>query len=544
MGQSRSPRTHLDVAPLRRRRLGAAAGCLLALLSSQAAFPAAPPGATAGFEVVEATIDDVHRAIASGRATCEQVVQAYLTRIETYDRASGLNAVTVANPRALERARAIDRRLAAGEPVGELYCITVLVKDNFDTHDLPTTGGSVAMLDSRPPDDAFMVRRLREADAIVIAKTNMAEWAFSPRQTRSSSYGITANAYDLDRVPAGSSGGTASAVAASFGTVGLGTDTGNSIRGPASHLALFGIRSTLGLTSRDGVIPLVLDRDVAGPLTRTVADGARVFEVVAGYDPADPMTELGRDRHPPGYRTALRADGLHGLRIGVLRALARPEDADPEILALFDAALEDLRRGGATLVDPFVIPALADHLAADNFCPRFRYDLRGYLESLGDRAPFDDVMVAFERGQHADYVADRLAFFGGYPADVPPERWDPPCPAFPHHPGRRAYLDAVLEAMDAAGVDAVVHPTWTHPPAPLASAVADYRGDNSQLVAPATGLPAATVPMGFGGGALPAGLQILARPYAEPMIFRIAYAYEQATRHRRAPAAFPPLADP
>ena len=541
MGVRRSHERPPQAGSTCRRAIGAlTACCLVALWHGQAG---AAPAATSGFDVTEATIEDLHRALSDGATTCEQVVRSYLQRIETYDRPSGLNAITVVNPRALDRARAIDAKLAAGEPVGELYCVTVLVKDNFDTHDLPTTGGSVAMLDSRPPDDAFMVRRLREADAIVIAKTNMAEWAFSPRQTRSSSFGITANAYDLERVPAGSSGGTASAVAASFGTVGLGTDTGNSIRGPASHLALFGIRSTLGLTSRDGVIPLVLDRDIAGPLTRTVTDGVRVFDAVAGYDPADPITELGRDRRAADYRSALTDPELAGMRIGVLRALARPEESDAGILGLFEAALEDLDAGGATLVDPFVVPDLARHLEADNFCPRFRYDMHRYLESLGPAAPFDDVMVAFERGQHADYVADRLAFFGRFPLNVPPERWDPPCPGFPHHPGRQAYLEAVVAAMDAAHVDAVVYPTWTHPPAPLTSPVADYRGDNSQLVAPATGLPAATVPMGVRDGTLPAGLQILARPYAEPTIFRIAYAYEQATRHRRAPGAFPALRD-
>ena len=250
-------------------------------------------------DVVEATIAQIQDQIRSGRTTCRLVVQAYLDRIETYDEAT-VNAITVVNPNALARADEIDDAIQAGEGLGPLFCAPLLVKDNFDTHDLPTTGGSIALMGNLPPDDAFMVRKLREADAIVVAKTNMAEWAFSPRRTESSSYGITANAYALDRVPAGSSGGTASGVAASFGVFGLGSDTGNSIRGPSSHLALFGIRSTIGLTSRDGVIPLAFDRDIAGPMARTVEDGARAFDVVAGYDPADPYTELGRDRREPG----------------------------------------------------------------------------------------------------------------------------------------------------------------------------------------------------------------------------------------------------
>ena len=219
------------------------------------------------------------------------VVQSYLDRIEAYDQSTGMNAITVVNPNALARADEIDEALDNGDALGSLFCAPLLIKDNYDTYDLPTTGGSIALKESIPPDDAFMVQKLREADAIVLAKTNMAEWAFSPRQTVSSSYGTTANAYALDRVPAGSSGGTASGVAANFGVAGMGTDTGNSIRGPSSHLALFGIRSTIGLTSRDGVIPLSLQSDIAGPMTRTVEDGARIFNVVAGYDPADPYTE-------------------------------------------------------------------------------------------------------------------------------------------------------------------------------------------------------------------------------------------------------------
>ena len=244
--------------------------------------------------VVEATIAGVQEAIVSGRTTCRMVVQAYLDRIVAYD--DRINAITVVNPAALDRADELDAALAAGDEPGPLFCVPMLVKDNFDTHDMVTTAGSIALAGSIPPDDAFMVRRIREAGAIVVAKTNMAEWAFSARQSVSSSFDTTRNAYALDRVPAGSSGGTASGVAASFGLIGLGSDTGNSIRGPSSRLALVGIRSTIGLTSRDGVVPLSFDRDIAGPMGRTVEDVARVFNVVAGHDPADPYTEAGRGR--------------------------------------------------------------------------------------------------------------------------------------------------------------------------------------------------------------------------------------------------------
>ena len=249
--------------------------------------------------VVEATISDIQEAIFSGATTCRHVVQAYVDRIEAYE--DRINAITVVNPAALARADELDAALAAGEEPGQLFCVPMLVKDNFDTHDLVTTGGSIALAESLPPDDAFMVRRIREEGAIVVAKTNMAEWAFSARQSVSSSFDTTRNAYALDRVPAGSSGGTASGVAASFGLIGLGSDTGNSIRGPSSRLALVGIRSTIGLTSRDGVVPLSFDRDIAGPMGRTVEDVARVFNVVSGYDAADPYTEAGRGRKEGDY---------------------------------------------------------------------------------------------------------------------------------------------------------------------------------------------------------------------------------------------------
>ena len=494
------------------------------------------------FPVVEVTIADIQEAVRAGRTTCRAVMEAHSARIEAYDEATGLNAITVVNPGALQRADAIDRALAAGEELGPLFCAPVLVKDNFDTHDLPTTGGSVALMDSIPPDDAFMVQKLREADAIVIAKTNMAEWAFSPRRTESSSYGITANAYALDRVPAGSSGGTASGVAASFGVAGLGSDTGNSIRGPSSHLALFGIRSTIGLTSRDGVIPLAFDRDIAGPMTRTVEDGARVFDVVAGYDPADPYTELGRDRREPDYTSFLNADALAGARLGVLRVLVDTEDADPEVAAVFERAVEELRAAGAEIVDPVVIDNFDAHRNnSENFCQRFRYDMFVYLQSLGENAPIRDVVEAFDNGDYSEYVASRLERHKERPLDVPPSAWDPPCPDYADHPGRQAFLADVVAAMDAADVDALLYPTWTNPPAHLDKPSEEYKGDNSQIVAPATGMPAVSVPMGYTYRGLPAGLQMLGRPYAEGRLIELAYAYEQATNHRHAPDGFPEL---
>lgn len=488
--------------------------------------------------IVEATIADIQSAMKAGNVTCRQVVEGYLARINRYDKPTGLNAITEVNTAAVDRADEIDAALAAGQALGPLFCAPLLIKDNFDTFDMRTSGGSVVLKNSIPPDDAFMVRKLREADAIVLAKTNMAEWAFSPRQTVSSSYGTTANAYDLSRTPAGSSGGTASGVAASLGVAGMGTDTGNSIRGPSSHLALFGIRSTIGLTSRDGVIPLSFDRDIAGPMTRTVEDGARLFNVIAGYDPADPYTELGKGRREADYTAFLDADGLKGARFGVLRALVDTDDADPQVTALFEQALKDLVAAGAELVDPLIVDAFDQHLAAERFCPRFRWDMQQYLVSLGPAAPLTDVMTVYETGQYSPYIKGGLEFFGGRPFGENPLEANPPCPDFADHSLRQAYLADVVKAMEAFAVDAILYPSWTNPPAPLATANEDYKGDNSQLVAPDTGLPAVTVPMGFTYGGWPAGLQILGRPYSEGMLIKFAYAYEQATNHRRPPPLF------
>ncbi len=423
----------------------------------QACWPQPSP-----MDVVETTIAQVQEAILSGETTCRMVVQAHLDRIEAYDEAT-VNAITVLNPQALARADEIDQAVAEGRELGSLFCVPMLVKDNFDTHDMVTSGGSIALIENYPPDDAFMVRRIREEDAVIVAKTNMAEWAFSPRESVSSSFDTTANAYALDRVPAGSSGGTASGVAASFGLIGLGSDTGNSIRGPSSHLALVGIRSTIGLTSRDGVIPLSFDRDIAGPMGRTVEDVARVFNVVSGYDPADPYTEDGKNRKEADYTAFLDAHGLQGARIGVLRSLVDQEDADTAILRLFDAALEDLTRLGAEIVDPFDFDVGAQLDREGLFCQRFRYDMAQYLKSLGDAAPMTDVLQVLETGQFASYAERSLRSYSDTPMDVHPSQWDPPCHDYFENEGRQAYLRDLVEAMDEAGVDARHLPDLAEP---------------------------------------------------------------------------------
>lgn len=487
------------------------------------------------FSLVEATISDIQKSVRSGQVSCRAVVEGYINRIDVYDQASGINAITVINPSAIERAEEVDRAIQTGKALPELFCTPLLIKDNFDTHDMVTTGGSIALKDSYPPDDAFMIRKLREAGAIVLAKTNMAEWAFSPRETVSSSYGRTANAYDVEFVPAGSSGGTASGVAASMGVAGMGSDTGNSIRGPSSHLALFGIRSTIGLTSRDGVIPLIFDRDIAGPMARTVEDGVRLFNVVAGYDPADPLTVPGK--READYRSFLKVDGLKGKRIGVFRALVDHDDADQEILEIFHAAIEDLAAAGATIVDSIEIQDFDEISEEIGWCGPFRHDVSQYLQTLDD-PPFVDVNEVIKDQLFAPESKEALDFYAELPLDIKPDDWEEACPSWPHHAGRNRLLANTISAMNDADLDALIYPTWSNPPAHIDKAIEEYKGDNSQWLVPSAGLPAVTVPMGYWQDKLPAGLQFAGRPYSEGVLIELAYAYEQKTKHRRPPEGF------
>ena len=269
---------------IRAANYGAMTSCRLSVLLG--ATMLGDPGSCAApaLTSLKSRLRETQRAIDEHRISCHQVVEQYLERIRSYDQSTRLNSMVLINPNALAEADRFDGEFKLTQKIHGLQCIGVIVKDNYDTKDLQTTGGSLAMKWFVPATDAFMVQRLRAAGAIILGKSNMAEWAFSPYETVSSIAGITRNPYNLDYVPAGSSGGTAAAIAANFGAVGLGTDTGNSIRGPSSHNALVGIRPTIGLTSRDGIIPLFLGADVGGPIARTVEDAAALLDVVAGYD--------------------------------------------------------------------------------------------------------------------------------------------------------------------------------------------------------------------------------------------------------------------
>jgi Asp-tRNA(Asn)/Glu-tRNA(Gln) amidotransferase A subunit family amidase len=490
------------------------------------------------FRVEETTIADIHAAMRAGRLTCRGLVEQYLRRIQAYDKnGPAINAIVVVNPAALRVADSLDARFQREGLTGPLHCIPVIVKDNFETFDLPTTAGSLSLQGFVSNKDAFQVRRLREAGAIVLAKSNMAEFAFSPYETVNSILpGYTKNPYALDRVTAGSSGGTAAAVSANLGEVGLGTDTGNSIRGPSSHQALVGIRSTMGLTSRAGVVPLNLSADIAGPMARSVADAVAVFQVIAGYDPADSVTIASRGRPIPDYSASLLRDGLRGARIGVLRQAYERPTLDPEVRDVFARAIADLELAGATVIDSVPLPGLDSLFAAHRGqCNPFKYDLERWIASTGGRTPVKSLDEIIRSNRYHPSIQKRLEL--AQAVDQAPER-NPGCKDRDQF--REGLRAMVLRAMDGAKLDALIYPTWSNPPR-LIGDLNTPAGDNSQLFSPSTGWPAITVPMGYTRGTLPAGMTFFGRAWSEPTLIKLAYAYEQATHQRRPPSTTPPL---
>lgn len=484
------------------------------------------------WRVEETTIASIHAAFAAHKYNCHQLVQRYLNRIAAFDKQGpDLNSLILVNPNAIAIADSLDKRFAASGPVGDLHCIPMIVKDNYETHDMQTTGGSLAMKGWVPQQDATFVRKIRDAGAIVLAKSNMAEWAFTPYETVSSILpGYTHNPYALDRVTAGSSGGTAAAVAANLGEVGLGTDTGNSIRGPSSHQALVGIRSTMGLTSRAGVIPLSNAADIAGPMARTVADAVAVFQIVAGEDPDDAVTAAAATHRDKDYRLALKAGGLKGARIGILHQAYERPAPDSEIVSVFGKAIAAMKAQGATVVD---FPALPDSaMRGRGSCGGFKPDLAGYFVKRGANSPVKNVDDILKSGLYHPSILANLQR-----AQTGAENSDTSVSCQNNKASRQRMRDAVTTMMDSLKLDALVYPTWSNPPR-LIGDLNTPAGDNSQVFSPTTGFPAITVPMGYTrDNKLPAGMTFFGRAWSESKLITLAYGYEQATKYRRAPAS-------
>jgi amidase len=482
--------------------------------------------------VDELTIAEAHAGFRNKIFTSEQLVQSYLLRIEQKD--SLINSITTVNPEALRIARQLDEEYRKTNVLRPLHGIPVIVKDNIHTKGIITSAGAFSLKDFVPAEDAFIIRKLTDAGAIVLAKSNMAEWAFTPWSSESSVHGMTLNPYNRKFSPAGSSGGTAAAIASDFGIIGLGTDTGNSIRGPSSHCALVGFRATMGLISRAGVIPLFLRNDMAGPMCRTVEDAVRVLQVIAGPDFEDELTRYSEGKVSSNYMQFLQRDGLQGARIGVLRSIGDIEQ-DPEITKLLDKAVNDLRRLGAVVIDSVEIPGWVE-VMSNQWCSEFKKDIETYLGRYSKTDTLKTLQDIINDGTKLAFTAGELrSALVNHGRHQNPEI---PCLDAYRDERRIAFRKAVEDHMDRLRVDAFIYPSWNVKPA-LADRVfksyEDGRGVNSSEISPHTGQPAFTVPMGYTSGNLPIGLEFLGRMYAEPTLIKLTYSYEQGTKHRIKP---------
>lgn len=489
----------------------------------------------AAFDPSEATIPELQVALAAGATTSRALVTHYLARIDAYDqRGPAINAICALAPDAAAVADRCDAERGAGASRGPLHGIPVIVKDNYETADMQTAAGSILLAGWVPPGDATLVTRLREAGAIVIAKATMHEFAYGVT-TAGSLFGQTRNPYALDRNPGGSSGGTGAAIAAGFAAIGMGSDTCGSIRIPASHNSLVGIRGTQGLASRAGIVPLSSTQDIGGPLGRSVVDVAIVLDAIAGYDPADPQTAQGSGNVPDTYTAFLQPEGLRGARLAILRDLMGEDAEDAEINGVIQAATAEMRGLGAA-IEEIAIPGLRD-LLNDRMggllvlVQDFKADLNAYLASR-PTAPLRSLAEALASGKIHPAAETLIRASEAVETRETGEYWE-------HVAKRERVRLAVLQTMAEARLDAFLYPTMRRKPALIGE---PQVGINCRLSA-VTGLPSLTVPAGFTADGLPVGIELLGRPWNEGLLLKFGYAYEQATHHRRAPASTPPLAN-
>jgi amidase len=509
-----------------------------------------PQPAAARFDLEEASIADLQQRMQSGRETARSLTEKYLARIDAIDRnGPALHSVIEINPDALAIADRLDEERRARGPRGPLHGIPILIKDNIATADrMMTTAGSLALAGVKPPADAFIVQRLREAGAIILGKTNLSEWANFRSGHSTSGWsgrgGQTKNPYALDRNPSGSSSGSGAAAAASFCAAAVGTETDGSIVSPSSSNGLVGVKPTLGLLSRTGIVPIAHSQDTAGPMARSVADAAVLLGAMVGSDPADGPTKASVRRGSRDYSRALDVNGLKGARIGVVRN--RLFGSTPSADALAERAIADMRKQGAVIIDSANIPTLGkfDSSELEVLLYEFKADLNKYLTSLGPMAPVHSLKDVIDFNEaHRD---SELTYFG-QDIMVSAESKGPltsekylAALTKNHQLARTLGIDAV---MSKYSLDALVAPTGG--PAWLIDLVNGDSGTASapspSSVAAVAGYPHITVPAGDVHG-LPVGISFIGRAWSEPTLLRIAYAYEQATRHRHAPH-FAPTAD-
>ncbi|MDH3224650.1 MAG: amidase [Gemmatimonadota bacterium] len=539
-------RGFLGTTALSGAALVAGTACTDTTPGTNEAQPTGTPASVPAFELDEITIPELQESMESGERTARSVTEAYLQRIEQLDRQGpALHSIIEINPDALDLADALDRERRTQGPRGPLHGIPVAIKDNIDTHDrMTTTAGSLALEGSIPPRDAYIVERLREAGAIVLAKANLSEWAYFRGERASSGWsargGQCKNPYALDRNPCGSSSGSGVAASANLAALTIGTETGGSIMCPSSSNGIVGIKPTVGLWSRSGIIPISHSQDSAGPMCRTVRDAVLLLGPLTGVDPRDPATAASDGRFEGDYSPYLDPEGLRGARIGVARSFP---GFDPETLDLFEQAVRDMSAAGAVLVDPANLPNAAwnDALPLTLLEYEFKADLSAYLATLGPDAPVKSLadIIAFNEAN-----ADREMPYFGQERMVASQARGPLTD--------EAYLEAVrvvqtrtredgIDAlMEEHRLDAIVAPTRS--PAWLTDHIMGDRLDGGSSAGPAAiaGYPDITVPMGFVEG-LPVGVSFFGRAWSEPTLIRIAYAYEQATMHRTPPGFAPTL---
>lgn len=514
---------------------------VLVLLS----VPSLPATASAqSLTLSSATIEDLNAAFDSGTLTSERLVELYLARIEAYNkRGPALNAILWLNDAALATARALDAERRASGPRSPLHGIPVVLKDNIDTFDMPTTAGSLLLAGSIPPDDAFIVKKLRDAGAIILAKVNMSELASGV--TMSSVGGFIRNPHDPARSPAGSSGGTGAGIAAAFAQLGIGTDTGGSVRGPTTANGIAGLKPTHGLLSRDGIVPLALSFDMAGPMARHVYDVAVMLGAMTGVDPADAATLKSEGRFEIDYTQFLDEGALRGARIGIGRDFL---GSDAEVDWIIEASLQVMRDAGATVVDVRFPQWLLD-VKGDWYTTirwrEFRAQIPEYLATIGPEYPKTLAEMVERSLQIMSTTPD-----GGTPN---PTRWsllmqeegsgtldDYEYIAMRDH-GMPMVRSIVEGLMDAHDLDAIVYPTSPNRPSLVNGGGGGGRGASATNIANLTGFPDLIVPAGFTSNRLPVGISFLGRPFSEARLFGLGYAFEVATKARRDPVTTPPL---
>ncbi|MCC6238186.1 MAG: amidase [Dehalococcoidia bacterium] len=493
------------------------------------------------FNLTTASIDDINAAFDAGALTSERLVELYLARIAAYDAAGPrINAVLALNDGALEAARQLDEERRTSGPRSPLHGIPVIAKDVFDTAEMPTTGGYLPLQDVVPARDCTIVERLREAGALILAKVNLSDWYGNPDTMASSTLGgSTLNPFCLERTPGWSSAGTGAGLAAHFATIGLGSETGFSIRTPTSDSNLFGLSTTSGLISRAGQMWSYITGERGGPMAHSVADLAATLEVIAGFDSDDLWTanSLGKMPLQP-YTSFLDPAGLRGARVGVLKEAWDFTPCDPAVLELAKAAIKVFGDHGAEVFDPVALDInLPGYLLANGLPSKFER-IQAINQYLSRQAP----------GYPFTHARDLLLDHPGVP-ERPQDREALTTPIdLDRDPQYRATLEGrtrlremVVGLMDRYGLDALIYPHKLHGPLVIGPKDDPERAYQPNQMSPLTGLPAFIVPMGFTEDGLPVGLEILGRPWSEPTLIKLASGFEAVTNNRRVPASTPPL---